>query len=94
MDADQGQHAPPRPDAGGGTNLLTATPDEAALAIACFLLTARDLLCLQPTCGGSPRAKVCRPISPTEQQIIQQIVLDHLLQIIELQELKRAEPRQ
>ena len=29
------------------TNLLTATPDEAALAIACFLCTARDLLCLQ-----------------------------------------------
>ena len=32
------------------TNLLTATPDEAALAIACFLCTARDLLCLQLTC--------------------------------------------
>jgi hypothetical protein len=32
------------------TNLLTATPDEAALAIACFLLTARDLLCLRLTC--------------------------------------------
>ena len=32
------------------TNLLTATPDEAALAIACFLTTARDLLCLRLTC--------------------------------------------
>ena len=32
------------------TNLLTATPDEAALAIACFLLTARDLLCPQLAC--------------------------------------------
>ena len=32
------------------TNLLTATPDETALAIAGFLLTARDLLCLQLTC--------------------------------------------
>ena len=32
------------------TNLLTATPDEAALAIACFLSTARDLLCLQLAC--------------------------------------------
>ena len=31
------------------TNLLTATPDEAALVIACFLLTARDLLSLQLT---------------------------------------------
>ena len=31
------------------TNLLTATPDEAALAIACFLLTATDLLCLRLT---------------------------------------------
>ena len=32
------------------TNLLTATPDEAALAIACFLITAQDLLCLRLTC--------------------------------------------
>ena len=32
------------------TNLLTSTPDEAALAIACFLTTARDLLCLRLTC--------------------------------------------
>ena len=32
------------------TNLLTATPDEAALAIACFLITARDLLSLRLTC--------------------------------------------
>ena len=32
------------------TDLLTSTPDEAALAIACFLLTARDLLCLRLTC--------------------------------------------
>ena len=32
------------------TNLLTSTPDEVALAIACWLLTARDLLCLALTC--------------------------------------------
>ena len=32
------------------TNLLTSTPDEAALAIACALLTARDLLCLRLSC--------------------------------------------
>ena len=32
------------------TNLLTATPDEVALAIACFLVTAKDLLSLRPTC--------------------------------------------
>ena len=32
------------------TNLLTATPDEAALNIACFLTTARDLLCTMLTC--------------------------------------------
>ena len=45
------------------TNLLTSTPDEAALAIAmaCSLLTARDLLCLALTCrrfgiGGGPAA--------------------------------------
>ena len=31
-------------------NLLTSTPDEAALAIACTLLTARDLLCLRLSC--------------------------------------------
>ena len=31
------------------TNLLASTPDEAALAIACFLITARDLLSLQLT---------------------------------------------
>ena len=48
------------------TNLLTATPDEAALAIACFLITARDLLSLRLTSrrfsvaciggGGGPSA--------------------------------------
>ena len=49
------------------TNLLTATPDEAALAIACFLTTARDLLSLRLACrrfnikcivggGGGPAA--------------------------------------
>ena len=32
------------------TNLRTSTPDEAALAIACALLTARDLLCLRLIC--------------------------------------------
>ena len=32
------------------TNLLASTPDEAALAIACALLTARDLLCLRLSC--------------------------------------------
>jgi len=32
------------------TNLLTATPDEATLAIACFLITAKDLLSLRLTC--------------------------------------------
>ena len=32
------------------TNLLTSTPDEAALVVACFLATARDLLCLRLTC--------------------------------------------
>ena len=32
------------------TNLLTSTPDEAALAIACALLTARDLLSLRLSC--------------------------------------------
>jgi len=32
------------------TNLLTTTPDEAALAIACFLLTAKDLLSLRLAC--------------------------------------------
>ena len=32
------------------TNLLTATPDEAGLAIACFLTTARDLLSLRLAC--------------------------------------------
>ena len=36
------------------TNLLTATPDEAALAIACFLSPARDLLCLRQGHLGSP----------------------------------------
>ena len=32
------------------TNLLTSTPDEAALAIACAVLTAKDLLSLALTC--------------------------------------------
>ena len=32
------------------TNLLTATPDEAALFIACALLTARGLLSLRLSC--------------------------------------------
>ena len=32
------------------TNLLTSTPGEAALAIACALLTARDLLSLRLSC--------------------------------------------
>ena len=32
------------------TNLLTATPDEAALAVVCFLATARDLHSPQLTC--------------------------------------------
>ena len=32
------------------TNLLTATPDEAALAIVCALLTARDMLSLRLGC--------------------------------------------
>ena len=32
------------------TNLPTSTPDEAALGIACFLLTARDLLSLRLVC--------------------------------------------
>jgi len=32
------------------TNLLTATLGEAAPATACFLATARDLLCLQLSC--------------------------------------------
>ena len=32
------------------TNLLTSTPDEAALVIACSLLTARDLLSLCLVC--------------------------------------------
>ena len=32
------------------TNLLTSTPDEVALAIACRVLTARDLLCLIIAC--------------------------------------------
>ena len=32
------------------TNLLTSTPDKVAIAIACFLLTARDLLCLRLSC--------------------------------------------
>ena len=32
------------------TNLLTSTPDEVTLAIACFLLTARDLLSLRLSC--------------------------------------------
>jgi hypothetical protein len=32
------------------TNLLTATLDEAALAIACFLITDKDLLSLRLTC--------------------------------------------
>ena len=32
------------------TDLLTSTPDEAALAIVCALLTARDLLCLRLSC--------------------------------------------
>ena len=35
------------------TNLLTSTPDEAALAIACALLTARDLPSLRLSCGLS-----------------------------------------
>ena len=32
------------------TNLLTATPDEFALGLACALLTARDLLSLRLVC--------------------------------------------
>ena len=32
------------------TNLLTSTPDEFALELACALLTARDLLSLRLTC--------------------------------------------
>ena len=32
------------------TNLLTSTPDGAALTVACALLTARDLLCLRLSC--------------------------------------------
>ena len=32
------------------TNLLTSTPDDAALAIARFILTARDLLALRLSC--------------------------------------------
>jgi len=32
------------------SNLLTSTPDEAALAIACAVLTAKDLVCLRLTC--------------------------------------------
>ena len=32
------------------TNLLTSTPDEAALSIVCALLTARDLLSLRLSC--------------------------------------------
>ena len=48
------------------TNLLTSTPDEVALGLACALLTARDLLSLRLTCrrfnircivaGGGPAA--------------------------------------
>ena len=34
----------------GATNLLTSTSDDATLAIACALLTARDLLCLRLSC--------------------------------------------
>ena len=56
------------------TNLLTATPDEAALAIACFLTTAKDLLCLRLTCrrfdikcivfaGGGPAAAALEMLS-------------------------------
>ena len=41
------------------TNLLTATPDEFALGLGRFLLTARDLLCLRlkrdSTSSASPR---------------------------------------
>ena len=44
------------------TNLLTDTPDEAALAIACFLATAKDLLRLQLACKRFSTKSIVAPL--------------------------------
>ena len=46
----------------GLTNLLTDTPDEAALAIACFLATAKDLLRLQLACKRFSTKSIVAPL--------------------------------